>query len=112
MAQSRSRTVLIINIANNEDADMDVDLNLDMDIDIDIAINNNADTNDYNNNGDKYTPIAEAAAKATGLPPRTKEYIRKVLRLNVYIGIHYNAIYEEYSPPGLLNVLAEEKYYK
>ena len=46
------------------------------------------------------------------MPKRAREYIRKVLRPNIHIGIHYNQIYSEYSPPGLLNILAEEKYYK
>ena len=46
------------------------------------------------------------------LPKRTKRYITKILRLNIYLGIYYGQIYKEYNPPNLLNVLAEEKYYK
>lgn len=78
--------------------------------DVDIAIDDNDD--------EEVAPITEAAANAiaransTGLPKRAKEYIKKKLRPNIYIGIYYNNIWEEYSPPGLLNILVEEKYYK
>ena len=67
---------------------------------------------------DKYAPVAEVVAEAVvkvlakGLPLCVKGYIRKALRPNIYIGVHYDDIYEEYGPLGLLNVLAEEKYYK
>ena len=79
---------------------------------VNMAISND----DNNNDGDENILLAKVAAniaaKATGLPKRTKEYIRKALRPNIYIGVHYNAIYEEYRPPTLLNILVEEKYYK
>ena len=88
-------------------------------MDIGIAINNDSGSNDnYNNDGNEYTPVAEVVAEvvakvlAKGLPLRVKGYIRKALRPNIHFGIHYNDIYEEYSPPGLLNVLVKEKYYK
>ena len=83
----------------------------DDDIDIGIEIDDNDD-------GDEYTPVAEVVAEVVakvlikGLPLRIKEYIRKALRPNIYIGVHYDDIYKEYSLPRLLNVLAEEKYYK
>ena len=67
-------------------------------------------------NDNKPTPIAEEAVQVTtkskNLPPRTRKYITSALRPNIYITIHYTDIYKEYNPPRLLNVLAEEKYYK
>ncbi|KAK1773732.1 hypothetical protein QBC45DRAFT_386959 [Copromyces sp. CBS 386.78] len=77
---------------------------------MDIAIDD--DDDDDGDDGDEHAPIAEVATKATGLPKRVKEYIRKALRPNVHVGIYYDGIYQEYGPPGLLNVLAEEKYHK
>ena len=57
--------------------------------------------------------IINAAVDVINLPKSAKEYIKKALRLNIYLGIYYSRLYNEYSSLfGLLNVLAEEKYYK
>ena len=58
--------------------------------------------------------VIGVAAEVRERPPlkRVKEYIKKVLRLNIYISIYYRDIYKEYRLLGLLNILAEEKYYK
>ena len=62
---------------------------------------------------DKEEQVEETIqAVKLNLPKRTKRYITKVLRPNMHLGIYYSQIYEEYNPPSLLNVLAEEKYYK
>lgn len=43
---------------------------------------------------------------------RVKEYIYKAFRPNVHLGMYYSRIDNEYGPPRLLNIIAEEKYYK
>lgn len=91
IAQSqRSRAILIININDNKNEN------------IDIVISDGANI----------TPIAEVVIKVTNLPKRIKEYIKKVSRPNIYTGIYYNDIYENYSLLTLINIFVEEWYYE
>lgn len=56
--------------------------------------------------------IANATTEATTLPKRTKKYIKKALRPNIHLGIHYTDLYIQYGPPALVNIMPEEKKHK
>ena len=56
--------------------------------------------------------IATAVVERTTLPKRTKKYIIKALRPNIYLGMYYSELYKEYKPPKLLNILPKKKTYK
>ena len=69
---------------------MNIDIVID---DIDIIIND--DNNDNNDDSNEIALITDIVVEVKGsnLPPRIKMYIKKKLRLNIYISMYYEQIY-------------------
>ena len=58
---------------------------------MDMAIVDDDEDDNNNNDGNEIAPITDAATEVKGsnLPPRTKTYIKKKFRPNIYINVYY-----------------------